>query len=61
VTSLAVGKARIECVEGDITAQDTDAVVNAANNALWMGAGVAGARSKRRRCARGRSPSARQS
>jgi O-acetyl-ADP-ribose deacetylase (regulator of RNase III) len=33
----------IEVVEGDITAQTTDAIVNAANNHLWMGAGVAGA------------------
>ena len=30
-------------VEGDITALDVDAIANAANNALWMGAGVAGA------------------
>jgi O-acetyl-ADP-ribose deacetylase (regulator of RNase III) len=33
----------ISLVRGDIAAQDTDAIVNAANNALWMGAGVAGA------------------
>ena len=30
-------------VEGDITALDVDAIANAANNHLWMGAGVAGA------------------
>jgi O-acetyl-ADP-ribose deacetylase len=29
--------------EGDITALEVDAIANAANNALWMGAGVAGA------------------
>jgi O-acetyl-ADP-ribose deacetylase (regulator of RNase III) len=34
---------RLEVVEGDITVLDVDAVANAANNALWMGAGVAGA------------------
>ena len=33
----------LSVVEGDITALDTDAIANAANNALWMGAGVAGA------------------
>ncbi len=34
---------RIRLVEADITTLDVDAVVNAANTALWMGAGVAGA------------------
>ena len=34
---------QIEVVQGDITEQDVDAIVNAANNHLWMGAGVAGA------------------
>jgi O-acetyl-ADP-ribose deacetylase len=34
---------KLEVVDGDITALDVDAVANAANNALWMGAGVAGA------------------
>ena len=33
----------LEIADGDITAQTTDAVVNAANNAFWMGSGVAGA------------------
>ncbi len=33
----------IEVVQGDITEQAVDAIVNAANNHLWMGAGVAGA------------------
>jgi O-acetyl-ADP-ribose deacetylase len=34
---------RLEVVEGDIAALEVDAVVNAANDHLWMGAGVAGA------------------
>jgi len=34
---------RIEVVEGDIAALEVDAVANAANDELWMGAGVAGA------------------
>src|SRR5512132_2068775 len=34
---------RLEVVEGDITGLEVDAIANAANNALWMGAGVAGA------------------
>lgn len=34
---------KIEIVEGDITEAKAEAIVNAANNHLWMGAGVAGA------------------
>jgi O-acetyl-ADP-ribose deacetylase (regulator of RNase III) len=34
---------RLEVVEGDITQLDVDAIANAANDHLWMGAGVAGA------------------
>jgi O-acetyl-ADP-ribose deacetylase (regulator of RNase III) len=33
----------LEVLEGDIAALDVDAVANAANDRLWMGAGVAGA------------------
>jgi O-acetyl-ADP-ribose deacetylase len=33
----------LSVVEGDITRLDVDAIANAANNHLWMGAGVAGA------------------
>jgi O-acetyl-ADP-ribose deacetylase (regulator of RNase III) len=33
----------LSVVEGDITALEVDAIANAANNELWMGAGVAGA------------------
>jgi O-acetyl-ADP-ribose deacetylase len=33
----------LEVLEGDITRLDVDAIANAANDALWMGAGVAGA------------------
>jgi O-acetyl-ADP-ribose deacetylase len=33
----------LDVVEGDITALDVDAIANAANDRLWMGAGVAGA------------------
>jgi O-acetyl-ADP-ribose deacetylase len=33
----------LEVVEGDITALEVDVIANAANNRLWMGAGVAGA------------------
>src|SRR5215471_21083819 len=34
---------RIDARLGDISQAEVDAVVNAANNHLWMGAGVAGA------------------
>jgi O-acetyl-ADP-ribose deacetylase len=34
---------RLEVRDGDIAAVEADAVANAANDALWMGAGVAGA------------------
>jgi O-acetyl-ADP-ribose deacetylase (regulator of RNase III) len=38
-----VADLQLEVAEGDITALEVDAIANAANNALWMGAGVAGA------------------
>jgi O-acetyl-ADP-ribose deacetylase len=40
---IHVGKGEISVVRGDIADQDTDGIVNAANNHLWMGGGVAGA------------------
>ena len=34
---------QLEVVDGDIAALEVDAIANAANDRLWMGAGVAGA------------------
>jgi O-acetyl-ADP-ribose deacetylase (regulator of RNase III) len=41
--AFSVPPLTIEIVDDDIAAQTTDAIVNAANNAFWMGSGVAGA------------------
>jgi O-acetyl-ADP-ribose deacetylase len=38
-----VAELELSVVDGDITVLEVDAIANAANNALWMGAGVAGA------------------
>lgn len=42
-----LNKLTLSIVQGDITDQDTEAIVNAANNHLWMGSGVAGAIKRR--------------
>lgn len=44
---LSIPPLTVRVLEGDITSRDVDAIVNAANNAFWMGAGVAGAIKRR--------------
>ena len=41
--SHPIGTTKILIVHGDITQETSEAIVNAANNALILGAGVAGA------------------
>ncbi len=43
MAEIKVNKTTLELLQGDITEQNTDAIVNAANVALQMGGGVAGA------------------
>jgi O-acetyl-ADP-ribose deacetylase (regulator of RNase III) len=42
VLAWRVGSARVEVVQGDIVDRNVDALANAANTDLWLGAGVAG-------------------
>jgi O-acetyl-ADP-ribose deacetylase (regulator of RNase III) len=41
--AFSVPPLTIEIADGDLAFEQTDGVVNAANNAFWMGSGVAGA------------------
>jgi O-acetyl-ADP-ribose deacetylase (regulator of RNase III) len=43
VITFSIPPISLQIADGDLAAEQTDAVVNAANNHFWMGAGVAGA------------------
>jgi len=43
ILSYQIKGTKISIVHGDITQETSEAIVNAANNALLLGAGVAGA------------------
>ena len=44
---MKIKNTELKIVQGDITELETEAIVNAANNELWMGGGVAGALKKK--------------
>ena len=44
---IKINKTNIKLYKGDITELSCDAITNAANSSLWMGAGVAGAIKKK--------------
>lgn len=47
MVEVQVGRVTLRVVSGDICDREVEAVVNAANNRLWMGGGVAGAIKRR--------------
>ena len=43
MNSIEISGSKLILLKGDIALEESDAIVNAANNVLWMGSGVAGA------------------